>query len=228
MEQNNTDLVMKFVLEGKPVAAECNLTVAPNDPLMTDFRTARSYDHYSNFFEASSFEMGMSLKEDDESSSLLNPNARLGAQPAAKSTAGVGQYARWRSATGDQYKNVPFRLEFDRFSFSRAIDSASPVFFEACCSSRTFDSAVLVKRLSQGDHRSGAVPALGYLRIDFRKVLIVGVNWDDGDVVMERCEFICQGLTVAYRQQQVNGQFGATMSAHWARELTLTSGGRRS
>jgi type VI protein secretion system component Hcp len=226
MEQNKTDLVMKFVLDGNPVPAESNLDVAPGDPLMTDFSTGTDYDFYSNFFEATSFEMGMSLKEDDESSSLLNPNARLGAHPVKVATP-VGQYSRWRSATQDEYKKVPFRLEFDKFSFKRVIDSASPIFFEACCMSRTFDSAVLVKRIAQGDQSEGNAPSIGYLRVDFSKVLIIGVNWDDGDVVMEQCEFICQGLTIAYRQQQQNGIFGATMTANWSKDLALKSRGGR-
>jgi type VI protein secretion system component Hcp len=194
---------MKFVLDGQAVAAECSLSVATGDPLMRDFTAG-------HFFEASNFEMGMSLKGDDES------NRR----PGAQQTPSVGQFARWRSATQDEYKNVPFRLEFDRFCFRRLIDSASPIFFEACGKSRTFDSAVLVKRIASGDM------AVGYLRLDFTQVLIIGVAWDDGDVVAEQCDFICQGLTVAYRQQQADGGFGATMSARWAKELARGSRGR--
>jgi type VI protein secretion system component Hcp len=214
--QDKTDLVMKFVLDGSPVVAECGLEVAPGDPLMKDFNPG-------HFFEASSFDMGMSLKEDDESPSPLNP-AGLGSQ-AARTAAPVGQYARWRSATQAEYKKVPFRLEFDRFSFKRAIDRASPIFFEACCGSRTFDSAVLVKRIAQGDQAGGS-PSVGYLRVDFTKVLLIGVNWDDGDMVTEHCDFICQGLTIAYRQQQ-SGEFGATKSAHWTKDVALKSPGGR-
>jgi type VI protein secretion system component Hcp len=223
MEQNKTDLVMKVILQGSPVLAESNLDIIKGDLLMTDFHTGLNYDYYSEFFEVSSFEMGLSLKEDDESKSTLNPHAKVGTD---KKTSAVGQFPAWRSATGDEYKTIKFRPQVDRFSFKRVIDSASPIFFEACCTSRTFDSAVLVKRISQGD-QAGVAPSVGYLRIDFTKVLIVGVSWDDGDVVTEQCEFICQDLKISYRPQRQSGIFGSIMTANWPKGLTLKSSGGR-
>ena len=64
---------------------------------------------------------------------------------------------------------------------------------------------MLVKRISQGQQGGVSRPTVGYLRMDFTKVLITGVGWDDGDVVKEKCEFICQGLKMTYRRQQADG-----------------------
>lgn len=230
MDQNKTDLVMKFVLDGQPVWAECTLDVAPGDTLMKEFLKNTTYDCYSNFFEVSTFNMGMSLKEGDESTNTINqPQRQNGLQPKNPTT---GQYASWRNASQSEYKSIYFPLEFDKFSFERIIDSASPIFFECCCTSKTFDSATLVKRLSQGDVGGVYRPSLAYLKIEFTKVLITGINWDDGDLVKEQCEFICQGMTVTYRRQTADGTIGGgDVGAFWPnpkkdRSLNIRGGGR--
>jgi type VI protein secretion system component Hcp len=229
MDQSKTDLVMKFILEGREVNGECALQVDEKDILMKGFRGA-DYDWYSNFFEITNFDMSMSLKESDEGTSTLSHHAP--AQQPKNGTA-HGQFARWRSASWDETKRISYPLEFDKFSFERVIDSASPIFFESCCKSKTFDSAALVKRLSQGGLESK--PSVGYLRIDFTKVLITGISWEDGDLVKEKCDFICQGVTVTYRQQRWSGDIvGGPAAIVWPnpdnpnRTLNIRSNVRRS
>ena len=94
---------------------------------------------------------------------------------------------------------------------------------------------MLVKRISQGDQGGVARPSAAYLRIDFTKVLITGINWDDGDLVTESCEFICQGMKISYRRQKTDGTvaggFGNEYSAVWPnpsndRSLGIRGGGR--
>jgi type VI protein secretion system component Hcp len=220
VDQNKTDQIMQFVLHSKPVAAECSLDVDAGDPLMTEFAKHTGYHDHSNFFEVGNFQMGLSLKEDDQGSGALSQKTDKSAQQAKDPAA--GQFARWRSATDDEAKTILYPLEFDKFSFNRTIDAASPVFFSCCCSSTTFDKAVLVKRLSQGHHGGVARPAVGFLRIEFVKVLITGINWNDGEVVTEQCEFICQELKIRYRQRKADGSVsaeiiskGAEMAVQW-------------
>ena len=220
MDQNATDLVMRFVLNRNPVWAECALEIDPTDTLMKDFGQNTGYDNYADFFEVSSFDFGVSLKESDESTSTLGPASRHPATPHANGP-GTGAYARWRSATGEEYKNIYYPLEFDEFNFERTIDAASPIFFQCCCKAVNFDSAVLVKRLSQGDIGTAkgqfSRPSVGFLRIDFDKVLITSISWDDGDVVKEKCAFICQKMKITYRQQKTDGTIssGSEFSAIW-------------
>lgn len=214
MQDSKTDLVMRFVLgNGEPVLAECLLDVWKNDTLMKDFKSA-GQNHFSNFFEVSSFDLSIALKETDKKKSTLkSKNDPLNTQQkSGEKAAPSGAFAAWRSATKDELKKIYYPLELDKFSFKRNIDCASPVFFQSCCKSETFASAVLVKRRSQGgtDVDGGLLPSAGYLRIEFTKVLITGIDWDDGEVVEEKCEFICRGITVTYRQQKDDGTIDAS------------------
>jgi type VI protein secretion system component Hcp len=230
MDQNKTDLVMKFVLEGKPVWAECALGVSPDDTLMWDFLKNTGYDRYSDFFEVSNFDMSLSLVGDDQGGSANGHTARQ--SPHQNNASATQPFGRWRSATNQEIRaGIPYPLDFDRFSFERVIDRASPIFFQSCCTSQTFDSAVLVKRLAQGDPSEDERPSMAYLRIEFKKVLITGINWDDGDVVKEKCDFICQSMKMTYLKQNMSGivsrdkEYGAV----WPRDRSLyirTSGGR--
>jgi type VI protein secretion system component Hcp len=181
---------MKFQLKGKPVFAECTLDVAAGDALMQGFQAAQPgvRDPHINFFEVYDFDFDKSIKEGDVKET---PAAGLGSGP----------FARWRSAITPEYKKIKYKMEFDKFSFKRTVDRASPIFFASCCSSTTFDSATLVKRLAQGGDRAPA----GILRIDFEKVLLTGIDWSDDDLIKESCDFICQKVTITLRQQQTDG-----------------------
>lgn len=233
MDQDKTDLVMQFVLNGQPVWAECALKIWEKDTLMKDFKGA-DYDNYSNFFEVKSFDFKLALKEDDESGS---PHGQPARQPSTASKAAAsGQFARWRSASNSEFKKIKYPLEVDTFSFSRIIDGASPVFFQSCCTSQTFDSAVLVKRLSQGGTGpdGDVLPSVGYLRIDFTGVLITSIGWDDGEMIEEKCECHAKGMTIRYRQQDDSGTVTAAgeTKAVWPnpnddRTLNIRAGGRR-
>jgi len=216
-DDNATDLVMKFVFEGRPVWAECALEIDPEDKLMKDFARNKGYDNYAEFFEVSGFDFGISLKENDDNPS--NPTVRNAGRPGGQGgqPGQPGQpakprampFASWRSAVGKTYQEIFFPLEFDDFNFERTIDAASPIFFQHCCNSKTFSSATLVKRLSQGEgtRESGTIfSQVGFLRIDFREVLITSISWDDGDVVKEKVSFICKEMEIKYRQQDVSGK----------------------
>ena len=228
MDQNKTDLVMQFVLRGKPVSAECGLNVHSNDKLMGEFAKHTSYRNHSNFFEVSNFQMGLNLTEDDQSHSASASHAQLHGKHVNGHSANArtaGRFARWRSATPEEGRDILYPLEVDKFSFDRLIDAASPIFFASCCDSKTFDRAILVKRISQG-HRGGtARPAVGYLRLKFTDVLITSINWDDGEMVKEQCEFVCAKLEIEYRKQEFEGSVGAPMPASWptARSQSIRS-----
>ncbi len=182
-----TDTVMKFEFQGTPVFSECTLEVTKGDTLMDGFKAAQPgvASSYSNFFEVHDFDFEMSLKEGDTKEVMTD----------------TGAFARWRSAATSEYKDIKYPLEFDKFTFKRTIDRASPIFFKACCDSTSFDSATLVKRLSQGGDR----PVMGIMRIDFYTVLLTGLDWSDGELIQESCDFICQKMKITLRSQTVDG-----------------------
>src|SRR5271154_4928638 len=85
MKENTTDLMMRFVLNKNPVEAECALDVAPGDTLMEDFVHKAGSTTFGNYFEVRDFSFGVSLKENDKSSSPTDEStqsARAGLSPA--------------------------------------------------------------------------------------------------------------------------------------------------
>ncbi len=253
-DQSKADMVMKFIQKGgTPVSAECALDKDPNDPFMKDFHPA-PYQDYSDFFEIQSFDFGMEVKDDDTAVGALTKNSQGQGPPSKGGTPAKakGGFVSWRSAKTDELKNLDYPIEFDTFSFKRLIDAASPIFFEACCGTKTFDSATLVKRVSIGMLGGGGNflnaqvnlgplhlsltgssginrPPQGFLRIDFTNVLIIGIDWDDGDVLNETCKFICQGFKLQYRQQNDDGSLKTAVApAEWdyKKDARRTNGAR--
>jgi type VI protein secretion system component Hcp len=208
-DQTKTDMVMFFkVTRNQEVPAECALEIDPNDPFMAGFRWA-PYQDYSNFFQVLEFNLELALKPDDENVGTMSKNDRDHGKHGqngggdGQNSRVSGQFARWRSLSHQQVhsQKVKYPVEFDKFTFKRLIDSASPIFFQNCCNSVSFHEAVLVKRLSTGGNK----PGFGFLRFEFKDVLIISVNWDDGDVVAENCTFICKHLLIKYRPQTYSG-----------------------
>lgn len=188
-EQKKSDTIMKLELKGRPVTAECALGIDPNDDLMDGFN-----ERLQTFFEIHEFDLGLKLTEGET-------GVGTGSQKGA-------EFARWRSITADELKNKPldYPLEFEKFSFKRTLDRASPVLFSSCCASETFDSAAIVKRMSQGGDRA----PVGFMRIDFTKILITGMDWSDGELVTESIDFICQSMDITLRFQTVDGSVTST------------------
>lgn len=243
-DKSSTDLIMRFVMKGgEDVLAECVLDKDKDDTLMAGFEPS-DYDTYSNFFEITNFDFGLEVSAEDSSSSALNTQRATGqyqsgagstqahSRPSSPSFSGgfggrprvkSDEWSRWRSAVvPEDAKKIArkFQVEFQKMSFSRIIDRASPTFFSACCKSQPFDEAVLVKRVSRGERNNKSRLPVGYLRIEFKKVLITGVDWTDGDLVQEKIEFICQEMNIKMRTQTDDGEVTAQGEriVHWKRD----------
>lgn len=194
-EAPKTDTIMLFNLSaGKPIDAECTLLIDNDDTLIKGlgFKPADEDNPKSTFFQVHDFEFGMSLKENDTKETGQATNQVM---------ADSGAYAQWRSAAGDSYKKIEYPLEFDKFSFKRTIDCASPVLFEKCCKSMSFHSAVLIKRMAQG----GDQGSVAVMRSVFTKVLVTGIDWSDGELVQESVDFICQQMEMTLIPQTAAG-----------------------
>jgi type VI protein secretion system component Hcp len=207
-EQPKTDTVMKFQLNGQDLNTECTLAVTRGDGLMLGFKAAGSGGS-CNFFEVHDFEFGMSLKQQEDEKSQSDKNTSTTSKPASD----LGAFALWRSANDSQYKDAVkhYPLEFDKFSLKRTVDCVSPIFFQNCLSSTTFNKATLVKRLSPG----GGQPAAAFLRIDFTDVLLTGVDWTDGDLVSESIDFICKQLSIQLKTQNADGTLTPPNYINW-------------
>jgi type VI protein secretion system component Hcp len=199
---SKTDILMMFVdRDGGTIWAESTLDVFKGDPLVKGFNAIDDYNDYSNFFEISSFNFSMALNPTDQGTSTLTQasTAMGSASPVAQD-----QFSSWRSA--NKYdKPIPYPVEFDTFSFTRVIDAASPIFFHHCTHQHSFRHASLVKRVAVGSAGGKSQQSVGYMRIDFRDVLLTGINWDDGDLVTESVTFICKAMRIRYAKQKDSG-----------------------
>jgi len=208
-ESVKADLMMGFVGPKGIVWAESTLEVAEGDSFLKDYIVAPSADYFSSFFEVKSFNFAMAVKGADQAAGALSKQQAQQAQQASGGTKPPKDaFERWRSATDEEAKTMHFPVEFNTFTFSRLLDGASPTFFQACCNSTTFTSAALVKRVSVGATPSDPLgKARGFLRFDFREVLMTGIEWADGELVTENCTFICRAMRVRYKQQKFDGGF---------------------
>ncbi len=200
-----TDILMRLVPVGShsALAADANTSIDPTtDKLLTGFKTGE-------FFELDDYELGIELNDFDST------------QQGARDTshAAGGRFAAWRrpSTPFDQIKKLRYAAEFEPFWFTRRIDRASPILFQACCNSIPFASASVVRRRATGQ----TVAMQGFLRLDFTDVLLIGISIEDGEPPKEKCGFICRGLKMQYLPQASDGSLGAAQSAEWTQPVGL-------
>lgn len=204
-DTSKADIVMKFVAKGNgKVWAESRLGVLKSDKFMDGFEPILDFHHYSNFFEVTTFNFAIEVKPQDQGVGALSQHGQA-AHAGGTAPTGHDPFSRWRSAKADEYRDIKYPIEFDTFTFSRFIDGASPIFFAACCNQESFESATLVRRVSAGIAGGTDRQSIGFLRIDFRDVLLTGLAWDDGDMVTERCTFICKAMRIRYKPQRADG-----------------------
>jgi type VI protein secretion system component Hcp len=86
-----------------------------------------------------------------------------------------------------------YPADLEQMSVTKKMDVSSTKIFDLCNKSTTVYGACILKRKAIGDNS-----LRGYLRIDFRQLLITDLNWDDGDVIKEDFKFVCRAATVTY------------------------------
>jgi type VI protein secretion system component Hcp len=121
------------------------------------------------------------------------------------------KFAKWRAERASNAGSTRYPLEVEPVTFTRYMDQASTALLQALCDSQSLASASIVRRVATGDGSS----ATAYLRLDFTELLIVGIDWDDDDVIEEKFKFICRGVQVRFRPQTSDGTLGAPISGVW-------------
>lgn len=205
------DILMKFVKGGNAIAAGSQADLDPKDKFLSDFEIGK-------FFEVDDFSFGAGLDDMDSSSGKNNqttqqgpydPN-KPGSQEPKKSKVRFTRFMndpKFKKTTDDGYP-----VDLDPFEFTRQMDQASPQLFEMCCNSESFASATVVKRKFGGEKVSGHC----FLRIDFTDVLVIGVDWDSGDVIKEKCKFVCRQVKIQYRPQLADGTLDSAVPGTWS------------
>jgi type VI protein secretion system component Hcp len=206
MAEKSTDMLMMIEKSGQAMAAECSAAIDKTDALMKGFQVGK-------YFEVDDFDFGISLTDTDASAKGTSPPHNGGVtqpgQPAQKTGARFSKWVQGMGATA-------YTIEMEPFSFTRQMDIASVGLFYSCFLTKSFDAATLVMRKSGGilDTNTG-ISNIPFLRIDFSGILIVGIDWDGGEVVKEKCKFVCRRVSVQYRPQLHDGTAGQTVGGDW-------------
>jgi type VI protein secretion system component Hcp len=210
---DSSDLIMKFVLNGSPIAAESTTDVlssqrSPN-PLLNGFKPG-------HMFEVDEFSFSAGT-HDDPSGNGQPKEKRKGKASTVAANAMPGGYQAWRAGKAFKYP-----VDLQAIKFSRAIDAASSMLIQNCIDCTSYDSATIIKRKATGGIATGEV----FLRLDFVGVLVTKISWENDDEVKESCEFITRSVTISYRPQLPNGTLGAIVSGFWSmvpgeRQVTL-------
>jgi type VI protein secretion system component Hcp len=136
-----------------------------------------------------------------------------------KSSSEFGRFmAKGKLARGNQ----TYSADLESISISRQVDASSLTLMRACLTSMTLKSASLLKRKATGSKIAGEKitsgnELQGFLRVDFKDVLITEFNWDEDDMVKEKFKFICREALVTYYLEEASGKLTPAGSSTWSR-----------
>ncbi len=202
---DSTDLIMKFVLSGSPTSGSAIAAESTTDVLRTSATSKRMLAGFEagRMFEVERFTFRAGTSGSEQSAEEEASSTKKDLKALAKK----GGYQTWRAGGTFAYP-----VDLQPISFTRAIDKASTILIQNCIDCVSYDSASLIKRKAIGGVASGEV----YMRMDFIGVLVIGIDWSDGDEVTETCRFISRSVTISYRPQLPDGTLGAIVSGFWS------------
>jgi type VI protein secretion system component Hcp len=211
-DSKGTELLMQMnTTKGNPIQAESQIALAnAADPLLTGFQEGK-------FFSVDDFAFGMNIDDQDATADPTNMSGAQGVGPAGKRRSSPKvKFGKWKTAPQEELRNMDFPLRMDEFSITRGFDRASPVLFQSCARSLSFQSAALIKRKTFGGKELQT-----FFRLDFEGVLVTHVGWDDAEVIKETMRFVFRTVTVQYRRQAHDGTLAPAGSATWDYQAAL-------
>jgi type VI protein secretion system component Hcp len=226
MAEDSRDVLMKIVLDGTAIPAECSAVVVNDkDPLSTGFVTAsQGNDWKGNYFALEEFEISLGLLAESkpgaappsqadkeqhaatqavlkEQQKKLDELAKKAGEEGTKLSGGnSGGFERFMNQGRSATRAKSYSANLEPVEITKKMDASSLTLFKACINSTTLDSAVLIKRRG-----SGADQLRTYLRIEFIQLLITDFNWDEDEVVKEKIKFVCREVHVKYSIENDDG-----------------------
>ncbi len=196
--QQSSEILMQIIdNSGNPLAADTQTELDKDeDDLVFDYFNGTC-------FTVDNFSFGLKLDDSDSTTDTASPAGKSHGNAVGQSaqTGSQTPFGKWKSATSEEIRAMkPYKWGFDTFQVTRRFDQASPVLFQACARSTTFQSISMVKRKTVG---GGMLQS--FLRFDFGNVLITNVSWEDAEVIKETLEFLFRTVTVQYRRQAFDG-----------------------
>lgn len=213
MADAGIDVLMQVVITSKSLAmeAESQTDFKPlikGDSMVEGF-TPGQFCELREFDFSAGVESLMKKKKDEPQTPTPPPDA---VDDITESVLRTQRERYVKRKTGDFVDMQPV-------SYTRVLDSASPLLFKALTECTTLASITIVKRKGAGAATSG----LGYLRLDFSDVLMTSLNWKDSEhVVVETGTFIYRKLTINYLVQKPDGTLIPGSSANWQMKSTRT------
>jgi type VI protein secretion system component Hcp len=202
MPQGNVlDILMMMKQNGTAIDGEGFSQFTSESSWTDDFQSGK-------FFEIEDFDLGIDLVDKDSSST--KPTTGTGQQQASQEKDKTGRFSKWVQGIANVSPNGQmYPIELEPFSFTKQADSASPILFKSCFKTLPFDSAVVVVRKTGGLQGTSNVGAgLPFIRIEFKDVLVISVDYDCGEVIKEKCKFVARSVQVKYRTQNADGSGG--------------------
>lgn len=195
MAAKSTDILMRVVRNGRAIEAEAQTSfIAKVDSLREGFVSGRCFDVMDFSFSIGS-EAGRAKKFSREAAE------------------------KFREEYGRDPPDPPPVANLDNtvidaqpIAFTRQMDCASPTLFAAMVGVETLDTISIIKRKGAGSAASGEI----FMRLDFYKALLIGLDWDDEDtIVEEKWKFICRTVNMRFRPQNHDGTLGTIVSGSW-------------
>ena len=117
-------LMMLVQSSGEAISAECQAALNPPDDMMMGFTAGK-------YFQIEDFSFGVGLEDSVEADPAKSGKA---------AGASAMKYAKWRGETAGRLGSTEYQLDVEPVSFTRLMDQASTVLFEACSQSQTLKS----------------------------------------------------------------------------------------
>jgi type VI protein secretion system component Hcp len=213
MADDSRDVLMKIVLNGTAIPAECSAAVSSNDALASGFTTASSANQWKgNYFAVQDFLMEVGLLGDSagtedkryeamqETMKIFLESQKDNSEGKPLMSGSSAEYTRFMNNGRSATRAKSYSANLEPVSITKMMDASSLTLFNACINSTTLDSAVLIKRRG-----GGAKHLRTYLRIEFTNLLITDFNWDEDDVVKEKIKFVCREAKVQYSIENDDG-----------------------
>jgi type VI protein secretion system component Hcp len=216
MAEKSSDMLMRVMLNGLAVAAGSQTMISDeelkSDSLLTPV-TAKDRFQNGRFFEIQDIDFKVGLKDPDAPEPKPEPKETdkdkgKDSKTTAPATRHVA-FAGFRSSARTNYA-----VDLPPVTFHRLMDQASTVLFQCCSDSDSIDEINVVKRKATGYSEQYQSSRTGetFLRMDFKGVLITGVDWEEDHVIKEKYQFIYRECKISYRPQNPDGTLGSIIN----------------
>lgn len=227
----DTDILMRIKREGNylGVPGETQTVIDKDDELSSDFTQGKFLQIKDFTFGISLVDKGAPMPSQQDLQKLMQAASRNagggGEEDGDNKDGGMsitidGRFKKFMEdgvTTTGQGRAYP--VTFDEVVIRRLIDSSLTGLLQNCFKRKTVEEISIVMRKPKGNAsdsaRAGgnAVSYVGYLRVDFKQILITDMSLSlDDDAVLETTKFVYREVGMRYRPQKNDGSLDSTVA----------------